>query len=129
MKSRIFVLFISTLPLVAASRVHKSTADIETNLKAGAVSAFHQLHAQSLTANGGRATREARHQAYLLAEANEAVARQQILARLLAAKTPEEADAATAELHDRWLAARDSILALKAAAESEDAAPATPATD
>ena len=113
------------LPLLAFIAVPLGHATPEANLRAGATAAVNALRpfGMSLAKN-----REARRHAYLLAEADEAAARQQILARLLVAKTPEEVDAATAELHDRWLAARDSILALKAAAESEDAASATPAT-
>ena len=123
MKRVLFFTFVSSLCLSAYAAI---SAKIEGNLKAGDTVA---QDAASKRSNLVRDAHEGRRQAYLLAEANEAAARQQILARLLATKTPEEVDAVTAELHDRWLAARDSILALKTAAEAEDAAPASSATD
>ena len=125
MKSSQFLLPFFSLALAGTA----AASTIELNLQAGAAAANAALHRLDAGGSKVRASRGDRRQAYLLAEANEAVARQQILARLLAAKTPEEVDAATAELHDRWLAAKDSILALKAAAESKGTAPSVPATD
>ena len=125
MKSSPILLLILSFTLAGTA----ISATIELNLQAGSTAASAALRLRDTGDRRAHASRESRRAAYLLAEANEAAARQQILSRLRAAKTPEEVDAATAELHDRWLAARDSILALKTAAEAEDAAPASSATD
>ena len=125
MKYRL-LLFVA-LPLFCFAGSRGSRTEIDSNLHAGSMAARDAVRTHSLTFSHARAEHEARQKAYLLAEADETAARQQILARLLAAKTPEEVDAATVELHDRWLAAKDSMVALKAAAEAEDVAPVAPA--
>lgn len=134
MKSQNYFLskwFASIVLMSASMPVFAQDASVDANLQAGAAAAMAALApvASSQARPHSQEVRNASRQAYLRADANEAAVRQKILARLATAKTPEEYDAAMAEMQDRWLAARDSILQLKAAADTADQTKSAPGGD
>ena len=110
-------LMVGCLVAISADVVAQDSR-VVANLQAGSAAA--QVALAKTTVSAGEMANERRRQAYLLADANEAAARQKILSKLLAAKTAADRDAAMAELEDRWLAAKDGLLKLKAAADAAD---------